>query len=364
MPFEERTKMDMRKQMILSLRGGEMNVSQASRHYGVTRKTVRKWISRANEQGIEELSELSRAPHAIPFKTAMEKESALLHLKDLYPYWGAKILSEILRRDYGVEIPIRTSDRILARNGRVMPRQPKQELQRFEREAPNLLYQMDFKGLPKSLGFSVLSIIDDASRMCVHFSPLKDKTGASVFEALWSIFGEIGMPEMFLMDNGDCWGTSLRRSPTAFEARLWRLGIRTTHSRPAHPQTQGKVERFHRTAKLEMGKDLVNYNQAIVREACQVFRERYNWMRPHDALGGKVPGSVFTFSERKRPDKEPEALLLPNMAIRRVQPTGHISYKGKYYRIGKGLAGQYIQIAEEDLGLRTYYSGFPMIYLP
>ncbi|MEW6230372.1 MAG: IS481 family transposase, partial [Bacillota bacterium] len=352
-----------RKQMILSLWGGEMSVSQASRQYGVTRKTVRKWLSRAEEEGIERLSEVSRAPHRIPNRTDEERQTALLMLKDLYPEWGAKKLCEILRRDYGVDLPVRTADRILSRNGRVVPRQAKTPLRNFEYEAPNLVNQMDFKGMPKSLGFSVLTVIDDASRMCVFFAPVKDRTGETVFGALWNVFGEIGMPESYLMDNGDCWGTSLRRCPTAFEARLWRLGIRTMHSRPAHPQTQGKVERFHRTAKLEMGASLISYDKNAVHSACQEFKERYNWVRPHEALGGRVPGSVFTFSKRKRPDKEPEAILLEGMAIRKVMPTGYFSFKGKDYRIGKGLAGEYIQIAEEELGYRTYYTGFPMIYL-
>lgn len=363
MPFDGRTKMDMRKQMILSLWGGEMSVSEASRQYGVTRKTVRKWLSRAKEEGIEKLSETSRAPHRIPHKTDEQREAALLTLKDLYPQWGAKKLCEILTRDYDVHLPVRTADRILSRNNRVVPRGTKMPLQSFEYEFPNLVHQIDFKGMPKNLGFSVLSVIDDASRMCVFFAPLKDRTGETVFNALWNVFGEIGMPESFLMDNGDCWGTFLRRCPTAFEARLWRLGIRTMHSRPAHPQTQGKVERFHRTAKLEMGPLLIQEDVAAVHRACQDFKERYNWVRPHESLQGKVPGSVFTFSNRKRPDKEPEALLLDGMAIRKVAIDGAITYKGKEYKLGTGLAGERIQIAEEDLGLRTYYAGIPMIYL-
>jgi transposase InsO family protein len=362
MPFQETTRMELRKQMVLCLRNGDITVSEAAKRYGVTRKTVRKWRERAEVCPLETLTEASRAPVNKPGKTSQGVESRLLELKEQFPHWGAKKLVRLLA-DEGIQLPVRTGDRILSRHGKVQARGVLSEPQRFEREASNMLYQMDFKGLPRSTPYSLLSVIDDASRMCLVFDPLPDRTGTSVFERLWEMFGEFGLPECFLMDNGDCWGTSLRRCPTAFEAKLWRLGIRTTHGRPNHPQTQGKVERFHRTAKLEMGASLVQSDWSAVRRDCKAFKDRYNWVRPHEAIDHKVPGRVFVPSCKKRPDYLPEAILLPGLATRKVDAAGRFSFKGNDYKIGRGLCGQPIQLREEDMGTMIYYAGMQMLHL-
>jgi transposase InsO family protein len=354
--------MDLRRQMVLALRDGDITISEAARRYGVTRKTVYKWLKRAQNTPLESLAELSRQPIQKPTKTPPKTEEILLHLKEEFPHWGAKKLVQVMQKE-GLQLPVRTGDRILKRHGKVTPRGTQKELQRFEREAPNMLYQMDFKGLPRRVEHALLSVIDDASRMCLVFAPLPDKRGESVFEKLWEMFGEFGLPECFLMDNGDCWGSHSRRCPTAFEAKLWRLGIRTTHGRPYHPQTQGKVERFHRTAKLELGPLLLQACPQDLARDCEAFRDRYNWTRPHEALGNQVPGSRFRPSSRTRPERLPEARLLDGMMTRRVDVGGIFNYKGKEYRIGTGLASQTIQLNEEDLGILIYYSGFPTLYL-
>jgi transposase InsO family protein len=362
MPFKELAMMDLRKQMVLKIQEGELTVTAAAKSYGVTRKTVQKWLHRCQEVGLDQLAERSRRPLRSPRRLPKETVDKLLELKDEYSKWGAKKLVEIAQGQ-GTSLSVRSGNRIFARHGLVTSRPPAKEPIRFEREAPNLLYQMDFKGLPNSLPFAILTVVDDASRMCPLFKPIRDKTGEAVFEALWEMFEEVGLPESFLMDNGDCWGGSTRGTPTAFEAKLWRLGIQTRHGRPRHPQTQGKVERFHQTAKFEMGDDLLQADIQLNSKACEAFRQRYNWIRPHESLNQKPPGSLFQFSARKRPDKLPEPLLLEGVPTRRVDAAGRFSFKGNTYRMSKGLIAQTIQIKEDEFGLRTYYAGFPMIYL-
>ena len=355
--------MDVRKKMLLRLRSGELTVTQAAKEFQVSRSTVYTWLHRSQETGIEELSEKSRRPLSSPRKTSEDLEFLLLWLKDKHPTWGAPKLCQVMARDFGLELSVSTGERILKRHNLVRERGPSRALQTFEREAPNMLYQIDFKGLPKRLNHALLTVVDDASRMCLHLGVLDDKTGESVFAALWKMFAVTGLPECFLMDNGDCWGTFKRRCPTAFEARLWRLGIRTTHSRPAHPQTQGKVERLHRTIKEDLGARLLDTDRSRLQRACDEFRNTYNWVRPHGSLDMRVPGSVYLPSPRLRPSKEPAAKMLDGMESRLVGESGGISYKGRHYKLGKGLAGEYVQIAKDHVGLRTYYAGFPMIYL-
>ena len=355
--------MDMRKQMCLRILEGELSISAACRAYGVTRKTGKKWLGRARENGIEGMREHSRAPKNSPHKTPCEKEEALLLVKEQFPAWGGKKLAVVLSRDYDIALEVRTADRILKRNDLVQPRSKAPEPVSFEREEPNMLLQMDFKGSPKSWPHSLLTVLDDHSRMSMLFEPVKDKTGETVFAALWEMFADTGLPLQMLMDNGDCWGSvSYKRCPTTFEAKLWRLGIKTTHGRPRHPQTQGKVERFHRTALREVGLAMFDANVERSRAACQAFRDRYNWVRPHESLGGRVPGSAYTPATRKRPDKLPEHYIPEGAITRMVQQGGLFYFKGTEYLIGKGLIGQRIELRDEELGMRIYYAGFPLFY--
>jgi transposase InsO family protein len=363
MPFHEIKKMDLVKQMVIQILGGEISQSAATRLYGVSRKTVRKWVRRGLELGVENLQEGSRAPCSRPSQTDEQIELLLLSLKYQIPVWGAKKLVQVMKEDLGVALHVRTADRLLDRNGLVTTRGAAQPMVRFERPESNLLLQMDFKGCPRHMPYSILSVLDDHSRYSGIFKPLKDRTGQSVFDALWTLFGEIGLPERMLMDNGDCWGTSLKRCPTAFEAKLWLLGIMTTHGRPRHPQTQGKVERFHQTAILEIGPELYSQDIQQCARMCEDFRRRYNWVRPHEELGGKVPGLVYKASDRKRPNRMPELIYPEGSLTRKVDDAGAFFYRGQRYRLGKGLVGQRIMLKEDELGLRAYYASFPMRYL-
>jgi transposase InsO family protein len=339
-----------------------MSLSEACRRAGVTRKTGRKWVNRARLSGLENLAELSRAPKRVPGKTKASTESALLQLKELNGPWGAKKLVTLLAQQ-GIELPVRTADRILKRNGLVSPREPKQPLQRFERERCGALLQMDFKGLPKATPYALLTVLDDHCRFCHHFGPVPDKTGPSVMRALWEMFAVHGLPDEMLMDNGDCWGSPCAKGPTRFEAWLMRLGIKPIHGRPRHPQTQGKVERFHLTAKQEVEGGMIRSNADEIGEACAAFVDRYNWVRPHESLGQQVPGSLYQPWPRRRPDT-PALHQIPEGAItRRVQPEGEFSFKGVRYNISSGLAGEHIVLQDGDHGIRILYAGFPIRYL-
>lgn len=362
MPFKDVSKMDSRKRLVLDVRSG-MSLSGACRLAGVSRKTGRKWVKRALEVGLENLQEESRAPHQKPLATDAKKVDALLSLKEKYSAWGPKKLVVLLKDD-GIELPLRTAERLLSRRGLTCPN-PGQvsPMERFEREHPCQLYQMDFKGLPKSVPYSLLSVIDDCSRFCLALEPVRDKTGVSVRECLWNLFGVHGLPEAMLMDNGDCWGSVASRIPTAFEAWLLRLGVKPIHGRPWHPQTQGKVERFHKTLEHELGGALFQPSLEEAQLAYRPFVEQFNWVRPHEALGGAVPGSLYRKSSRPRPEREP-LHEIPECAVSRmVDQLGFISYKGSEYKVGLGLIRERVVLKEMETGLGIFYAGFFLIRL-
>ena len=355
--------MNSRRQLVLQVEAG-MSLSQACRLAGVSRKTGRLWVRRAREVGLANLGEHSRAPVSF-WRTPELVEEALLQMKEVFPDWGAKKLVVRLEADIGLVLPLRTADRILSRHGLTTPRVENSQAEpiRFQREHSGALLQMDFKGLPPSTPYCLLTVLDDCDRFCHMFAPLADKSGSSVKAALWTLFGEHGLPDEMLSDNGDCWGARTSKGPTQFEAWLMRLGIKPIHGRPHHPQTQGKVERFHLTAKIEMGDQLLQPTIDLARRACQTFVERYNWERPHEALGMKVPGSLYTPWPRKRPQSPPAHIPEPGSILRKVDDKGVFCFKGEDYHLSRGLYKETVVIKEAEFGMRVYYAGFPLPYL-
>lgn len=332
------------------------SISEACREFGVSRPTGRLWLERARKSGIAGMEEVSRRPKHIPRSTDSQVQAKLLALKAERPRWGAKKLLAKLWPQ-GAPIALRTADRILERHGLTgKGAAPLEEPCRFERESPNELWQMDFKGVGKR-SYEALSVIDDCTRFCLCFAPLTDLRSETTFQALWNLFGEYGLPERFLTDNGAPFNSVRGHGPTPLQAKLWLLGISTSHGRPGHPQTQGKVERFHLTAEQELGSVLKTSDMSAIQRAMEAFRQDYNWERPHEAIQLKVPGSRYVNSARRRPVKMPHHEIPEGAISRKVDESGKIVYNMQRYRAGKGLRGQYVELREELEGLAMFFAG-------
>ncbi len=339
----------------LVLTGG-MTVSAAARECGVSRPTAQLWVKRAREQGVENLEIPTTRPHRFRGAAGVEVTEKVLSLRAEHPYWGAAKLHAILWPDFKeAPVCVRTVERVLRRAGLTKPVAPLPPLQRFERSGCNELWQMDFKGLEACWGYRPLSLLDDRSRYCVGLVPLQNRGTESVWATLWALFGEYGLPLEILCDNGDCWGNT-GEGPTPLEARLWRLDVKMIHGRVRHPQTQGKVERFHRTLETEGAGLLRQLDLRAAQESCEHLRQHYNWQRPHEALGQEKPGVVYHSSERKRPAKLPAVQVRPGAHLRKVAETGLLSFRGQQYRAGRGLGGESVEIREEESGWSLFYS--------
>ena len=130
-----------------------------------------------------------------------------------------------------------------------------------------------------------------------------------------------------------------------------------------HPQTQGKVERFHLTAKLEVDGGVFQPTTELAHQACKAFVDRYNWVRPHEAISQKVPGSLYAPWPRKRPNVPPVHQIPEGSISRMVCEEGEFSFKGKRYNISRGLIGERIILKEAEEGLRIFYANIPLMYL-
>ena len=155
---------------------------------------------------------------------------------------------------------------------------------------------------------------------------------------LTTVFRRYGLPRRITCDNGPPWGSSNSKY-TKLAVWLMQLGIAVSHSRPRHPQTQGKDERFHRTLQAEVLRYFKADDLASYQDHFDKWRHVYNTERPHQALGLKVPASRYQASQRSYPERLPAIEYGPADIVRKVRGYGHIKYQSREYHIGQAFAG-------------------------
>jgi len=322
------------------------NRSEIARRFGISRKTLYKWLSASRMRDV--LSDGSRRPKTSPNRSSPELESEVLSVRQERPTWGGRKISKVLEGQSRVSPS--TVTEILRRHEKLDGPKAgqKRAWQRFVYEHPNELWQMDFKGhFPTLLEDRChpFDVLDDHSRYCLSLVACSNERAPVVQDCLTSAFRTYGLPLRILCDNGGCWGGSPTREATALTLWLSRLGIKVIHGRPYHPQTQGKLERFHRTLKCDLLEGRSFRDLDACRRAFDGYRRDYNFVRPHDELDLCTPSSRYKVSALKFPEgefKEPE---YPEGAVlRKVQKGGVISYAGDDFRVGKCLLGLDVEV--------------------
>ena len=347
----------------------DCTVSQACRHFGISRKTAYKWLDRATQDRPQPLRDRSRRPLHQPHRTPRAVEQTVLSVHDQYAWGARKIHSFLCQRGQTVPGP-GAIHQILRRHGRVTTTGGGVPPTRFERSVPNHLWQMDFKG-PLAGAPSrryLLTIEDDHSRFLLALRLLSDQTMASVWQTLWPLLSATGLPLAILTDNGFAPRGPAEHGLSWLEARLIRLGIKSLHGRPYHPQTQGKVERAHKTMERELLARLDwSPPEAKVVEQLEHWRgEVYNAIRPHEALGNATPASRWYASERPRPEQLPAVVYPPTMATRKVMQRGEISWRGYELLVGAGLQGESVGVEGSSDGdaVLLYYGSHLLRRVP
>jgi len=341
--------MEQRIEFIVRAVVGGSNFSELCQEYSISRPTGYRWVKRYLETGtFSELKELSRRPHNSPAKTPSIQEARVIELREHYG-WGGKKLNELLRRE-GIELSVRTINRIINRNGLIKPEDSRRQARkRFERERANELWQMDFKGeFRMDYGTCYpLSILDDHSRFALGLFGLPDRRVEGVSRCLISTFENYGVPEGMLMDHGSpWWSTTNGHGLTKLSVSLIKQGIKLYYSGVGHPQTQGKVERFHRTLNEWV------VHRGRPEEFCgwynvfNEFRGEYNYIRPHEALGMDVPGNRYTPSGRQYNPNPKEWEYPEGSIVTRVNSAGCINYRGQRYFVCEALSGEKVRIQE------------------
>jgi len=344
-PWQEVSTMSLRLEFVsLAMQPGA-NIAELCRRFCISRKTGYKWLHRYGNGDMAALADTSRRPHRSPARVVRAVERAVLDLRDQHPNWGArKLIRRLADLGYcGLPSPS-TGQAILRRGGRITSQQSAQHkaFTRFERAHPNSLWQMDFKGhvgLSDGSRCHPLTVLDDHARYNLALRACADERGHTVQEQLAALFRRYGLPDSIGVDNGPPWGDSYDQPYTALTLWLIRYGITVWHSRPYHPQTLGKDERFHRTLKLEV---LSQHSFATLRAAQRAFdewRTVYNFERPHDALGGSTPATRYRPSTRACPEQLPAIEYAPDCQVRKIDQNGKLWFHGHVIRLGKAFSG-------------------------
>lgn len=350
------------------------NVRALCRRFEISPTAGYKWLARFKAEGQAGLAERSRRPACSPARTPAAIESAVLRIRRAHPAWGGrKIAARLAALGAAAPAPS-TVTAILRRHGQALGAHGggAKAFIRFERAAPNELWQMDFKGhvAMRQGRLHPLTVLDDHSRFSIVLEACADERTETVKTALIKAFRRYGLPAAMITDNGAPWGDGPGAPFTPLGVFLIEQDIRIAHARPYHPQTMGKDERFHRALKAEALAGPPFADLAAAARALSRWRDIYNLERPHEALGLAPPIARYAPSARVYREAVAPFDYGPDDVVRRVN-SGRIWFAGKRLGAPKAFQGKHIalrptqtdglfhmfyrhqKIAELDLGALT-----------
>lgn len=324
--------------------------------FGISRKTGYKWLERFKTGGFEELSDQSKARQTHPNVTPLPIEAQIVRLRHLHPFWGPRKLKKRL----GILQPklnwpaSSTIGKILKQHGLAKPRRKRSRTPIYAEPlanglAPNDVWAADFKGWFKTKDgtrIDPLTVTDLASRYLIHCRAVAQTNGDNVRGQLTAAFQEFGLPRTIRTDNGPPFASVGLGGLSELAVWLIRLGITPERSRPAHPQDNGSHERMHRTLKQETA----NPPRSNLREqqkAFNRFQGEFNDERPHEAIGMKTPGEIYSSSTRPLPAKVPELEYPAGSVTRKVADNGTIRFQDKRIYLSNALIFEHVRLEQD-----------------
>jgi transposase InsO family protein len=363
---------EQRHQAVLEVFAG-VSITQVALRYGVTRQTVHRWLRRYAALGLAGLADQPSRPATCPHQMPAEIEARIITMRVEHPEWGPQTLQHELGEEGSTPLPAYSSIyRCLLRHGLVTaePRKRKRsDFRRWERSHAMELWQMDVMGgvrLTDGTDLKVITGIDDHSRFCVSAKLVPRATARPVCEALAQALRRYGVPDQILTDNGKVF--TGRFGPGKGEVLFDRIcrenGIRHLLTAPRSPTTTGKVERFHKTVRLEFLKSRVFVSIAEAQHELDEWVERYNTRRPHQGIGMASPLDRFVLAvpelvEDHPAPPEPAPDLPPGRTVTRVvSRNGRISLATFPYHVGAWLAGQTVEVVfRNDALIEIFHRG-------
>lgn len=346
MPWREMDIVSKRLEFVLLALQPGANVRELCRRESISPKTAYKWIGRYQDAGggATALEDRSRRPLRCEQRSAPELEAAVVQLRRQHPSWGGRKIAKRLQDLARGQLAPSTVTSILHRHGLISPEDSERatSTQRFEHAQPNDMWQMDFKGTFNTVAGPcyALTVLDDHSRFNLALQANARMGSAQVQPQLEAVFERYGMPARINTDNGPPWG-----SPGAMgqlsTLGIWlvRLGIHLSHSRPNHPQTNGKIERFHRTLDTEVIATRLWADHDHVQHHFDRWRSVYNLQRPHEALQMQAPVQRYRTSALAFPRTLPPINYGDDDTVVRVTEQGVARFRSKKVIVSQALKG-------------------------
>ena len=345
--------MDVR--MRIAVASPTTNVSEFCREHGLSRETFYVWRRRYQQDGVDGLRERSRAPRSSPRRVGVEIEDAIVGLRKeleaLGVDHGPATIQWHLERRGGASVPsVATIWRLLVRRGFVTPepkKRPRSSYRRFEASAPNELWQADcIDWVVGSRPVKIISFLDDHSRVALRVKAIREATSDATWQAFCEASAHWGVPLGQLTDNGLNFSGKLRGFEVRFETELRSIGVVPKTSRPYHPQTCGKVERFQQTLKKWLRRRRAR-SLALLQSQLDTFVDYYNHQRPHRGIGRVTPAERWAAT----PPAINFATALPSPAQHTttvVNANGAVTAGPYSIGIGARWAGTHARVDHDD----------------
>lgn len=366
MAWKTRTAMEERKAFLEEWNRGEVSRAELCRRYGISRKTGYKWKRRWEANGESGLADQSRAPKRQARAVSAERQTRIVAVRRAHATWGPRKILDYLERESPEESwPAHsTVDELLRREGLVRRRK------RLRRAVPNAsplqhaeesnrIWTMDFKGwflLGNGERCDPLTVQDAFSRMVLRVRGVKRTDTGHVWDILEALFRENGMPEKIRTDNGPPFASAAPAGLSRLAMEWIRRGIGHERIRPGHPEQNGRHERMHRTLLEETASPPAG-NYASQQKRFALFEQHFNFERPHAALQGATPGSIYVASPRAWCSRTPVLEYPDQYLVRRVATHGDIFLNGERVFITEILAHETVGLRQvEETVYEVYWS--------
>src|SRR5690242_2034125 len=346
-------------------------VTQVARDWNVCRQTLHDWLGRYEEAGLEGLANRSHRPDHCPHQMPAEVEAQLLELRRARPYLGARRLAIELARKGVQPAPSKSAvQRSLARAGVTDPERKLRRLKvwkRWERAMPMELWQLDVVhgfALTDGTSAKALTGIDDHSRFCVSARLMPREQTQSVCDGFSSAMREYGVPAQVLTDNGKVFTGRFAQPPVEvlFDRICRENGVDHILTQPGSPTTTGKIERFHRSLRVEFNTRQVFSNLKTAQEAVDEWVTYYNTQRPHQSLADATPESRFRAGDQELSDPRPTRPERngEQWVCRKVASNGVVSVAYQQVTVGRNYAGSSCDVLVTE-GLLQFWVGSELL---
>jgi putative transposase len=359
MPWKETGPVDERMRFIAAIKTGALPMTELCATFGISRKSGYKWLDRYERLGPRGLHNASRAPHKVPWAISHEVADLLVEERRKHPTWGASKLLDLLRNQ-GTKLNLpaaSTAHELLKRHGLVKGRQRRRKLDSPKTplahvQKPNDGWCADFKGhfkLGNGRRCDPLTITDASSRLLLCCKALERPNLQFVQNAFEAVFKECGLPRAIRTDNGSPFVAPLAIGKLTRLSVWWvKLDIQLERIDPGNPQQNGRHERMHKTLNETIyppARDLKAQQRRF-----DSFREEFNNLRPHAALDGKPPASVYRPSRRPYPAKLPPIEYPRHHEVRTVRSDGTFIWRGEHVYCSTALIGEPVSLEEVEEG--------------